>query len=91
MNNTLAIILLVILTLILVLLLRVFIPAVTNYLKNLPEIKMKKHEEYEKDLPIYEKVSEAGNLQSVHYFTDYLKTIRNGTFICGAWLLRPVR
>ena len=37
MNNTLAIILLVILTLILVLLLRVFIPAVTNYLKNLPK------------------------------------------------------
>lgn len=37
MNNTLAIILLVILTLVLILLLRVFIPAVTNYLKNLPK------------------------------------------------------
>ncbi len=50
---------------------------VGNYLKNLPGIEMKRHEEYEKDLSIHEKVLEAANLQSVYYFTDYLKTIRN--------------
>ena len=37
MNKPLAIILLVLLTLVLVLLLRIFIPALTNYLKNLPK------------------------------------------------------
>ena len=50
---------------------------VGNYLKNLPGIEMKRHEEYEKDLSIHEKVLEAANLQSVYHFTDYLKTIRN--------------